>query len=610
MSEVEAGQIDEKQPEVPVEKKEPVNETESKNESEAEKNEPETVTDQAELNESEKNEPEAVKLVSESEKNEAEAGNEKTKTENNESPSAEKKESEDLEQEKKESEEEEPTPVERTKGTVFQYYNRKGYGFVIPSGGEERDKVFVHWKSILTSDRWPSLNVGQEVEYTLSFAEKGRKLAAIDVSEIDGSKVSIEKDLQFVTKERFAGRVKFYDIQKGYGFIELSVEARVNDEILQPESDVHVGREHIITTDNCPALLEGMEVEFNLAKIERKITALQVTEKGKENVSAPQAFSRNNYNRNRDNRNFRNRDNRDRRDNFRRGNNRRNMRRDRRPPQAEINHQIHTGTIASFNTIKGFGWITPKEDLSECGVNMEENGGKLFVHRNDLQNVHSVEGTEICFQLKFDNGSCTAVNVTPSQQFITDFNPYVISVQILESQVGSIIGRKGANIRQLQRTCKAQVQVKDPSEQNKGKRIINITGNPQHIKHACQLIHQKLYEKSEEEIIQFTFLFHDMYNQLSADGAAQSQFDKIPSITAACTKTFQIQGTQMSSLDLEGAKDVIKQGIEHAVDVLCKLYMDTLSDYFQQISSTQQQYANYYQGYYNQFNMQQQQQPF
>jgi len=570
----------------------------------------EKTTEPEEVNEIEKTEP----TVEELEKSEPAAAEENEKTEpeeleNDPEIEEEKEQSEEMSPEK-ELPEVSPEPSEEVKrdiGRVFQYYNRKGYGFIIPTGGAERDKVFAHWKSIKSQDRWPLLIVGQEVEYTLSYAEKGRKQAAIDITMVGGNEVSNDRKPQHVTSERYLGKVKFYDIQKGYGFIELTQEAQVNDETLEAESDVHVGREHIITTDNCPALTEGMEVEFNLAKIESKVTALSVTEKGKEFVSAPQAFQRNNYR----NRSYRNRDRPiydSRRSSYDNRRPRNNFRRDRRQPRAEVNQQIHHGTIASFNNIKGFGWITPKEDLSDCGVNMEENGGKLFVHRNDLHNVHSVEGTDICFQLKFDNGSCTAVNVTPSQQFITDFNPYVISVQILESQVGSIIGRKGANIRQLQRTCKAQVQVKDPSEQNPGKRIINITGNPQNIKHACQLIHQKLYERNEEvEYITFTFLFHDMYNQLSADGAAQQQFDKIPNIKTSCSKTFQIQGTQMSSLDLEGERDVIKQGIEHAVDLLCKLYMDTLSDYFQQISATSQ----YYYGFYNnqqQLGMQQQQQ--
>lgn len=58
---------------------------------------------------------------------------------------------------------------DREVGTVKWFNNRKGFGFIQRSNG---DDVFVHYRSIGGSG-YKSLVEGQEVEFTLKEGEKG-----------------------------------------------------------------------------------------------------------------------------------------------------------------------------------------------------------------------------------------------------------------------------------------------------------------------------------------------------------------------------------------------------------------------------------------------------
>ncbi len=58
---------------------------------------------------------------------------------------------------------------DREAGTVKWFNNRKGYGFIERSDGED---VFVHYRSI-QSDGYRALVDGQKVEFTVTSGEKG-----------------------------------------------------------------------------------------------------------------------------------------------------------------------------------------------------------------------------------------------------------------------------------------------------------------------------------------------------------------------------------------------------------------------------------------------------
>jgi len=64
--------------------------------------------------------------------------------------------------------------AQRLKGTIKYWNGRKGFGFIEPEGGDDK-QVFVHIKAFSVRKNKPS--IGLEVHYVLSADEQGRPRA-------------------------------------------------------------------------------------------------------------------------------------------------------------------------------------------------------------------------------------------------------------------------------------------------------------------------------------------------------------------------------------------------------------------------------------------------
>ena len=75
-------------------------------------------------------------------------------------------------------------------GVVSKFESKRGCGMIKGENGE----IFVHWKGILSDDRWPKLEEGMEVQYTIGKDEKG-KVGARNVCKPGGDKKAwVEKN--------------------------------------------------------------------------------------------------------------------------------------------------------------------------------------------------------------------------------------------------------------------------------------------------------------------------------------------------------------------------------------------------------------------------------
>merc|ERR1719352_1463208 len=88
------------------------------------------------------------------------------------------------------------SPDQRYRGTVKSYYKFQGYGFITlgQTGLVPKDAVFVYWKNLKSTDRFPSLTTGMEVEFNVAEETKyGKKgFSAKDVSLPGGATISIQ----------------------------------------------------------------------------------------------------------------------------------------------------------------------------------------------------------------------------------------------------------------------------------------------------------------------------------------------------------------------------------------------------------------------------------
>ena len=67
-------------------------------------------------------------------------------------------------------------------GTVKWFNARKGFGFVIPEGGDK--DIFVHFSAIqVEGDAFRTLNEGDKVEFTIEQGQKGEEAKNVKVTE-------------------------------------------------------------------------------------------------------------------------------------------------------------------------------------------------------------------------------------------------------------------------------------------------------------------------------------------------------------------------------------------------------------------------------------------
>lgn len=183
----------------------------------------------------------------------------------------------------------------RFTGTVKDYNRRRGFGYILPDGEEDKreNRVFVHWKQIQSDDTWPSLENDQKVEYYKAKKNRGRqkdKPVAAKVSLPGGANVSASAGRTYLdASQRFKGVVKYWNVEKGFGFIKIESDISVGGTDFPADKDVYVPIDEIVTDDEPPALKLKDEVEFSVYKTEKGSGASKVTQVGGANYSYPTA---------------------------------------------------------------------------------------------------------------------------------------------------------------------------------------------------------------------------------------------------------------------------------------------------------------------------------
>ena len=151
------------------------------------------------------------------------------------------------------------------------------------------------------------------------------------------------------------GKVKFFNTQKGFGFIQLDGGGE--------DVFVHISQ---VERAGLEGLAEGQELQFNLVDRGGKVSAADLQIVGDVIAVPPKA------------------------------------------PQRELTGEKATGTVKFFNTMKGFGFITRDDGKEDAFVHISA------VERSGLQGIN--EGDRFEFDLEVDRrGKFSAVNLVPVQ---------------------------------------------------------------------------------------------------------------------------------------------------------------------------------------------------
>lgn len=151
------------------------------------------------------------------------------------------------------------------------------------------------------------------------------------------------------------GKVKFFNSQKGFGFIQLDEGGE--------DAFVHISQ---VERAGLEGLAEGQELQFNLVDRGGKVSAADLQVVG--DVIAVEA----------------------------------------KAPQRELTGEKAVGTVKFFNAMKGFGFITRDDGKEDAFVHISA------VERSGLPGI--AEGDRFEFDLEVDRrGKYSAVNLKPAQ---------------------------------------------------------------------------------------------------------------------------------------------------------------------------------------------------
>ncbi len=154
-----------------------------------------------------------------------------------------------------------PQVVGEGKGVVKFFNPQKGFGFIVrDDGGED---VFVHISAVEQAGL-TDLADGQPLEFTL--VDRGGRISATNLR-IEGDPMPVERSgggagagaggdrgpQRQLTGEKASGTVKFFNVMKGFGFIQRDDG--------QPDAFVHISA---VERAGMPTLNEGDRLEFEL----------------------------------------------------------------------------------------------------------------------------------------------------------------------------------------------------------------------------------------------------------------------------------------------------------------------------------------------------------
>lgn len=188
----------------------------------------------------------------------------------------------------------EPKPT-RTEGALFTgrvklWEATKGYGFVskVSDGG---DDIFVHYTNVIVdSGRFPA--IAPETEVRLSFHLRQGRDTGIKVTDPNGNPLpgfldkaeairTISGEPLEPSAERKTGSVKWFNNDKGFGFIQPDVAGGVGGE------DLFVHMKEV--EGNLTTLVEGERVEYNIGVVNGRYRAIHVTTEAAKEAQSTQA---------------------------------------------------------------------------------------------------------------------------------------------------------------------------------------------------------------------------------------------------------------------------------------------------------------------------------
>jgi len=348
-------------------------------------------------------------------------------------------------------------------GTVISYSKQRGFGYIEPDDTSDfGKKISCHWKSIKSSDKWPTLVKGMRVAFS---AEEGKKKTdcwkTTEVYTEEGDEVNLEEDVILLNNgKKYKGVCKSYNKSKGEGLITADGKGP------WAKNGLKVSRSDIEGNGGTPSLKVGQRVEFQVTKEKSGYRAVNVVGSGAEKVAAKKVSGK----------------------------------------------KIQKKGKTSVGQ-KGTKKQTRKRKL-ESDENPSAKKKKKVTVRKPIKKKATVK--------KPTKKKVTVKKTTKKSQLESgvyggmevDADEMIeVGILLKSHWVGSLIGKKGVTIREIKELSNATMQFGDEEIQVEGAlyKVFAVSGTMNQVADACKEVAVKLGEASESLEYKIVFLVPDSF---------------------------------------------------------------------------------------------------
>jgi len=393
-------------------------------------------------------------------------------------------------------------------GTVTSFKKQRGFGYIKPDKSHLGDKVSCHWKTIKSTEKWPTLVEGMRVAFKAGKDEK--KAGGWKTTEVyteDGKEISIKDTVILLENgEKYRGECTSWNKVKGEGLIKAHEEGpwlKKRLRVLRSDIDPDAG---------ATSLRKGQQVQFQVTKDKSVYRAVNV---------------------------------------------------------------VLPGVSKAMKAIKSVGKTEKVAEKQAEKKDLKKGAQKRPLEKAN-KDTNGLAPKKINLGVKKQMKRSQLQSGTYGGMEVSVEDVIEVGVLLKSSWVGSLIGKKGATIREIKKLSDANMQFGNDEIQYAGAsfKVFAISGTMNQVADACKVVAVKVGEAAQTLEYKIVFLVPDDYCGMfvgkkgSTINEIRGEVDLRVRVVLSQTPLMLPGASMVNVCTVFGPRENVKDAIERTVAVL------------------------------------------